>query len=287
MNYAVSVALNKVFQDAIKHINVSVIKYIMPNSDILKSLVEEIRFTLRVSEYLQRVTEAGLPLTVPDISSDKYELIGIYNPFLIGKKSAGDIILNNIAFDENARIYILTGANNGGKSIFTIAIGITQRLLQCGIPIPATKATMTVCDFVLPYVPLGDTDANQVDMIKKSAGRLETEVKAVMGIIELATARSLVLMDEAFTSTSESDAVELAKSALIKLGNTGCKCVFTTHLHRLVADTEEINSKMPTGIKVDNLSAEVVEGKRTYRISRTKPQGSSYAKDIASKYGLL
>ena len=52
-----------------------------------------------------------------------------------------------------------------------------------------------------------------------------------------------MLMDEAFTSTSESDAVELAKSALIKLGNTGCKCVFTTHLHRLVADTEEINSK--------------------------------------------
>ncbi len=158
---------------------------------------------------------------------------------------------------------------------------------KSGIPVPARKATMTLCDLILPYLPISDMKANPVIMLKNSAGRLETEVKSVMNIIESSTENSIVLMDEAFTSTSESDAFDLAKSVLLKLGKVGCKCIFTTHLHRLAADVDEINSAMPAGIKVDNLSAEVVGGRRTYNISRAKPIGNSYAKDIASKYRLL
>lgn len=152
--------------------------------------------------------------------------------------SAGSLVQNDIAFDENARIYILTGANSGGKSIFTMAVGIAQCLFQCGIPVPARKATMTICDLIQPYLPISDSKSNPVSMMKDSSGRLEIEIKTVMNIIESSTVNSLVLMDEVFTSTSEAGAVELAKSVLKKLGQVGCKCIFTTHLHRLAADTD-------------------------------------------------
>ena len=67
-----------------------------------------------------------------------------------------------------------------------------------------------------------------------------------------------------------------------------CRGIFSTHLHDLAAATDSINSAcLPKGgVPVDNLVADISGGERTFRILREKPDGRSYAKDIADRYGL-
>ena len=67
-----------------------------------------------------------------------------------------------------------------------------------------------------------------------------------------------------------------------------CRGIFSTHLHDLAASVGEINrrSKEYGGIAIDTLVAGIEEGKRSFKIYRAKPDGKSYAKDIADKYGL-
>lgn len=68
----------------------------------------------------------------------------------------------------------------------------------------------------------------------------------------------------------------------------GCRCIFSTHLHELAAAVDDINRRCAAdgGVKIDNLVAEIDEGKRSFKIKRAKPDGKSYARDIAEKYGL-
>ena len=64
--------------------------------------------------------------------------------------------------------------------------------------------------------------------------------------------------------------------------------IFSTHLHELAARVPDINEKSNElgGITIDTLVAGIEEGKRSFKIVRAKPDGKSYARDIADKYGL-
>ena len=72
------------------------------------------------------------------------------------------------------------------------------------------------------------------------------------------------------------------------MSRAGCRCIFSTHLHELAAEIAEINARtIPEGGgPIDTLVAGIEEGKRSFKIHRAKPDGKSYARDIAGKYGL-
>ena len=66
------------------------------------------------------------------------------------------------------------------------------------------------------------------------------------------------------------------------------KAVFTTHLHDLAASVDAINERVAPlgGSRLDTLVAGIEKGERSFLILRQKPDGKSYAGDIAAKYGL-
>ena len=69
----------------------------------------------------------------------------------------------------------------------------------------------------------------------------------------------------------------------------GCRCIFSTHLHELAAEIDNINTRVRQegGVPIDTLVAGIEkEGRRSFKILRAKPDGKSYARDIADKYGL-
>ena len=67
----------------------------------------------------------------------------------------------------------------------------------------------------------------------------------------------------------------------------GCRVLFSTHLHELAGMIDDINARTaPAGARIDTLVAGIEEGKRSFKITRAKPDGKSYARDIAEKYGL-
>ena len=68
----------------------------------------------------------------------------------------------------------------------------------------------------------------------------------------------------------------------------GRRCLFATHLHELAAEIDRINAQSTAqgGVKIDTLVAGIDEGERSFKIFRAKPDGKSYARDIALRYGL-
>lgn len=276
-------AINDVYKSSLRSWKKIVQAYVLDNTDFLLSLIPEIEFLIKATSMMQKIKAKGLYLTVPEIlprNERKFIAQGLYNP-CVALKVDDEIVDNDISFDENAMIYILTGPNRGGKSVITCAIGISQIMAQLGMLFPAQKAKISAVDAIFTHFPSGADDT-----IDK--GRLGEECERLGYIFENVSANSLVLLDESLSSTGSFEASYIASEVVSGLSYVGCRCLFSTHLHELASLVDEINERAKTsgGVPVDTLVAGIQEGKRSFKIVRAKPDGKSYALDIAEKYGL-
>ena len=107
-------------------------------------------------------------------------------------------------------------------------------------------------------------------------------------ILDSITSHSLVLLDESLSSTGSYEGAYIASEVLQGFSMVKCRGIFTTPLHDLAASVDRINDAcLPKGgVKIDNLVAAIQEGSRSFKIRRAKPDGKSYARDIAESYGL-
>ena len=98
----------------------------------------------------------------------------------------------------------------------------------------------------------------------------------------------MILLDESLSSTGAYEAAYIASEILTAFAVRRCRGIFSTHLHELAAGIADINRRSLElgGIKIDTLVAGIDEGKRSFKIKRMAPDGKSYARDIADKYGL-
>ena len=146
----------------------------------------------------------------------------------------------------------------------------------------AESIAISPVDGIYTHFPTGAEDT-----IDK--GRLGEECARLGEIFDCITANSLVLLDESLSSTGSYEASYIAAEVLSGLAHIGCRCLFSTHLHELAAEIDELNRKSLAsgGVAIDTLVAGVEgEGKRSFLITRAKPDGKSYARDIAKSYGL-
>ena len=107
-------------------------------------------------------------------------------------------------------------------------------------------------------------------------------------IFDLVTPNSMILLDESLSSTGAYEASYIASEILAGFAALCCRGIFSTHLHELAASVPEINERSAAcgGVSIDTLVAGLEEGRRSFKIYRAKPDGKSYARDIADKYGL-
>ena len=154
--------------------------------------------------------------------------------------------------------------------------------MQLGMFVPADTAEISIADGIFTHFPTGADDT-----IDK--GRLGEECARLRDIFEEVTPRSLVLLDESLSSTGAFEASYIAAEVLAGFSRVGCRCLFSTHLHELAAEIEELDrkSRASGGAPIDTLVAGMeTGGKRSFKICRAKPDGKSYARDIAKSYGL-
>jgi DNA mismatch repair protein MutS len=122
-NRIINHAMDIVFMDTLKKCYDPIKKFINERYEMFIGLRDEIKFLLRISEMLRSFKDANMPFCKPRISESEYSIKGLYNPFIIKNKDSGKIVLNDITFDDEGKIYILTGANSGGKSVFPCRSG--------------------------------------------------------------------------------------------------------------------------------------------------------------------
>ncbi len=283
MSSAFNGAMADVFRTSVQAWRKIAGAYVLENTDFLLRLLPEIEFFSRATALVSRLTEHGNTTVFPEIApieEKAFSATGLYNP-AVALEIDEPVVDNDFAFDDRGRFYILTGPNRGGKSVITCALGIAQGMAQLGLPVPAKAARVSPVDGMYTHFPEGADDT-----IDK--GRLGEECERLRVIFDAITENSMVLLDESLSSTGAYEASYIAAEILAALGARRCRGIFSTHLHELAASTERINemSLENGGIRIDNLVAGIEEGRRSFKIRRTTPDGKSYAEDIARRYGL-
>lgn len=277
-------AIEDVFRSSVKGWRAIVGEYVLDNTDFLLKMLPEIEFVIRAAELMKSLSEhRGCEICVPKIAKreDKaFSAKGLYNP-RVALAIEEEIVTNDFAFDGMAGIYVLTGPNRGGKSVITVALGAAQALFQLGLPVPANEAEISVVDGIFTHFPEGADDT-----IDK--GRLGEECARLKEIFDCVSEDSMILLDESLSSTGAYEASYIASEILTAFAAMRCRGIFSTHLHELAASVNGINlrSRENGGVNIDTLVAGMEEGERSFKIHRMKPDGKSYAKDIADKYGL-
>ena len=260
-------------------------KYVNISGYSLISLMPEILFYTRWAELTERITATGMPMCKPDIlplEERSCSFTDVYNLKLAINKVGGErinIITNDFDFTDDRRIYILTGPNRGGKTIFTQAIGLAMLLAQWGVYVPAGKAAISPCDNIFTHFPADENDT--VDL-----GRLGEESQRLSKIFEVATRYSLLLLNESLATTSVAEGVFIAKDVVKSMRYLGTRAIFNTHMHDLATSVGEINSAVEGDSRAESLITGVHHGERSFKVCIAPPQGVSYAADIAKKYGV-
>ena len=285
LNNATTQGLQNIFAKSLKHFEPLTQQYFRENTMFFINLLDDIRFLTAAAKFVITIKEKGMPMCRPVIcpmSEKKCDLDKVFNPVLTKRGVEKSIVSNTFTYDENGRFYIVTGPNHGGKSIFAYSIGMAQALFQLGIFVPAESATMSPVSNIYTHFPSSDEN-------NYGKGRLESECARLGSIMEVLKDTDILIMDESFSSTSGLEAGYIASEVLTGIGAIGCGGIYVTHIHDLPQQVETYNAHPMNKGKIDNLVALMEnkeDGTRSYKISRTTPDGLSYAKDIAARYGL-
>ena len=281
--HAFYTAIGDVFKSSVHSWRKLVSGYVLENTDFLLGILPEVEFVVKASRIISALRARRIALCRPDVRPMDEQALSfksLANP-VVALRIDDEIVTNDLEFDENAGIYVLTGPNRGGKSVITCALGQAVAFCMLGMPVPAESAVISPCDGIFAHFPTGSEDT-----IDK--GRLGEECARLEEIFDSATRHSLVLLDESLSSTGSFEASYIASEVLTGFAVLGCHVLFSTHLHELAAQVDSINEESAArgGVRVDNLVAGISEGKRSFRILRQRPDGKSYAHDIAEKYNL-
>ncbi len=282
-------ALKKVVTDILRRtvtdIKSMLNKYININGYSFVSLMPEIIFYIRFAELCDKIKQKNIPLCKAKINPKGERSCfakDIYNIKLAIKAVQGDeidIVTNEFSFDDDKRIYILTGPNRGGKTTITQAVGLAFLLAQNGIYVPASSMELSPCDNIFTHFPADENDT--VDL-----GRLGEESKRLSEIFDSASEYSLLLLNESLATTNVAEGLYIAKDVVKAMRYLGTRAVFNTHMHDLARNLDEVNTLVEGKSRVESMVTGVENGQRSFKVFIAPPQGVSYAKDIAEKYGV-
>jgi DNA mismatch repair protein MutS len=167
-------------------------------------------------------------------------------------KAEGHPFVANDTELSGGALWLVTGPNMGGKSTFLRQNALIAILAQMGSFVPATAAHIGIIDRVFSRVGASDDIAHgrstfMVEMVETSA------------ILNRATARSLVILDEIGRGTATFDGLSIAWAAVEALHNdTGCRALFATHFHEMTALAKSLKRVRNVTMAVREWEGEVV-----------------------------
>lgn len=197
------------------------------------------------------------------------------HPVLELRLPPGRFVSNDTRLDPGSFI-VLTGPNMAGKSTYMRQVALIQIMGQAGCPVPADRAKMTLVDRIL-------TRVGASDHILEGESTFMVEMKEMSRILNEATVRSLVLLDEVGRGTSTFDGMALAWAISEFLyDRVHCRTLFATHYHELY----RLSSRRPD-IRNQSVAVTVKEGEITFHHRIVEGHSSrSYGIDVARLAGL-
>ena len=238
--------------------------YIVALVDSLQSLAE----TAQAQNYIKPIVNDG---DIIDIKDGRHPSVE--------KMTSDAFISNDVYLDEDEnRLLIITGPNMAGKSTYMRQTAIITLLAQIGSFVPASSAVIGVCDRIFTRVGASDDLAS-------GQSTFMVEMTEVANILNNATKKSLLILDEIGRGTSTFDGLSIAWAVLEHIADTkhlGAKTLFATHYHELT----ELEGKLP-GVKNYCITVKE-EGEDIIFLRKIKRGGAdhSYGVQVARLAGL-
>jgi len=189
---------------------------------------------------------------------------------------AGRFIPNDLYLDGNAQIAIITGPNMGGKSTYLRQAALIAIMAQMGSWVPAESSSLPLIDRVFTRIGASDN-------LARGRSTFMVEMTETAVILNTATERSFIILDEIGRGTATYDGLSLAWAVIEYIAsNTKAKTLFATHYHELTELADHLEG-------VRNLRVAVKEsGDRIVFLRKVEPGKAdrSYGIEVARLAGL-
>ncbi len=215
------------------------------------SEIQNIANLIATADCLQSYASASIEYSyvMPEIDdSDVLEIVEGRHPVVEKLLPLGTSFTPNSTIMDcnNEQIHIITGPNMSGKSCYLRQTALMILLGQIGCFVPAKSAKFGVVDRIFTRVGASDN-------ITAGESTFLVEMQEAANIMNNATAKSLILLDEVGRGTATFDGISIAWSIAEYIhNNIGAKTLFATHYHELNELTERYN-------RIKNYKVEVIE----------------------------
>lgn len=183
----------------------------------------------------------------------------------------GSFVPNDLNLAEDTRLIVLTGPNMSGKSTFLRQAAMIVVLAQIGSFVPATKCRLGLCDRVF-------TRIGAKDEIALGQSTFMVEMVESANILNNASARSLVVLDEVGRGTSTYDGLAIAWAMVEYLAGARAKTLFATHYHQINQIAEQTAGVANFRVAVEERGDQIVWAHKVLPGGTDKSYGIHVAK---------
>lgn len=208
--------------------------------------------------------------TLNDIG--RVRLFAARHPLLLLRRQ--EAVANDLHLGQDCQVLLVSGPNAGGKTVGLTMLGLFALMIRVGLFLPAA-ADSEMALFSEVYAVIGDEQDLSRDLSSFSAHLLD-----LIGILEAAGPRSLVLLDELMSSTDPAEGSALAAAVLTALQKRGAVVMATTHFPALKAFAHNAPGFENAGYAFDPETLQP-----TYRLLLGVP-GRSLGLEMAGRLGL-
>jgi len=249
---------------------------------VIREIDRELQFYLAYLDYITPLRAAGLEFCYPELTAGSKEIFArdTFDLALAARLTPGGgkpgqgkhVVTNEFHLTGRERVIVVSGPNQGGKTTFARTFGQLHHLTCTGCPVPGSAARLYLYDQLF-------THFEREEDLDDLTGKLEDDLLRIQKALMSATADSIVVMNEIFTSTTVADARFLGEKVMAKVIDLDLLCVYVTFI-------DELASLGPTVVSMASTIVPDNPAERTYKVVRKPADGLAYALAIARKHGV-
>ena len=233
----------------------------------LKALRAELGFYLGCLNLKERLEQIGESVAFPEPQDDqsRFRCRNLRDVCL--SLTMGHPAVGNDADADGKPLVIITGANRGGKSTFLRSVGLAQLMLQCGLFVTADSFAASVHSGLFTHYKR-EEDRNM------RSGKFDEELVRMSAIADDIRHRALVLFNESFAATHESEGAEIARQIVSALLDNDVTVFFVTHMYEFARSF--LDDDRVLFLRADRGE----DGTRSFRLLEAKPLPKSFGVDL-------